>query len=147
MTPDESIAYVKQFADAVGSVIGSPMTVASGTLTPEADGYDGEDCTLPDGKPGWQYSLVWTGPAVSDPQSVIGAIQSKWKALGEDLKIQTAAQVTGDKSDTALILSDPPYLQGTYDDGYVLTLHVSTAGTSVLAQTHCVPIPKKKSDG
>jgi len=137
MTPDEAVAkQLVPFADAVGMQVGEGWK-PDGTLTPRV----GDDCVLPDGTQGVSFTITWSGPGVADPDRAAQAIQAAWKKLGTDVEIVSDANGPAGR-----ILSDPPYLTGTYADDYFVQLVISKKGTVMEATTHCVIDPDQRSD-
>lgn len=136
MTPDEAVAQqLKPLADAAGKAIG-PGWKPQGTLTPGAVGQEGDACTLPNGKHGVNFTVVWTGPGVADVDATAAEIQAEWKRLGTDVPIATDNSLQG--VGEGRVLSDPKYNTGSYPDGYAVQLTIGTKSTFMQATTHCL---------
>jgi len=141
MTPDEAVAkQLVPLADAVGQHVGAGWE-PDGTLTPGAVGQAGDDCVLPDGTRGVSFTVEWLGPPVADVDEAAQAVQAAWKALGTDSEIVNDSHGPDDEG---RILSDPPYLTGTYADDYIVQLVISMKGTVMVATTHCVIDPDQR---
>jgi len=142
MTREEAVAVIIRLADAAGEQIGKGWK-PEGPLTPWSNDWPGDDCTLPNGQHGVNFTIVWRGPGVADVDAVAAKIQAAWTKLGTDVPVvtQNSMSAVGE----GRVLADPPYLTGTYPDGYGVELIIGTRQTVLNAITHCVPDPTEPS--
>ncbi len=128
MTPEEIRAQIEDLYQASVAATAADGWEVSDSWTDCSDGPSRPRVNL-------LFAASRTAPLPGAPADLITHARTAWKERGHDVTVERDTNLTPPR----WILSDPPYLTGSYPDGSYYTLDISESAIYFRAYSACVP--------